>query len=73
MKSRERVLEYLAADYRVAGITAGEALAGITPTLLLLLSQKDQHFFRRHADEPCQEVARACNAGHVWHGNENKA
>lgn len=71
MDSRERVLEYLAADYRVAGLTAGEAFAGITPTMSLLLSQ-DQHFFRRHAEEPCHEVARACHAGHVWHGNENK-
>lgn len=71
MNSRERVLEYLATDSRVAGLTAGEALAGLTPTMNLLLSQ-DQHFFLRHADDPCHEVARACNAGHVWHGNENK-
>jgi ABC-type Fe3+-citrate transport system substrate-binding protein len=72
MKSRERVLEYLVTDYRVAGLTAGEALAGINPNMILLLSQEDQYFFRLHADEPCHEVARACNAGHVWHGNENK-
>lgn len=72
MKSREKVLEYLATDYRVAGLTAGEALAGITPAMSLLLFQEDQHFFRLHADDPCHEVARACNAGHVWHGNENK-
>lgn len=72
MKSREKVLEYLATDYRVAGFTAGEALSGITPAMSLLLSQEDQHFFRLHADDPCHEVARACNAGHVWHGDENK-
>ncbi|RJX32637.1 MAG: hypothetical protein C4516_03920 [Oxalobacter sp.] len=72
MISRERVLEYLATDSRVGGLTAGEALVSITPAMLLLLTQEDQHFFRRHADEPCHEVARACNAGHVWHGDENK-
>lgn len=72
MKSRERVLEYLAADYRVAGVTAGEALTGITPAMGLVLSEADQRFFLRHADDPCHEVARACNAGHVWRGNENR-
>lgn len=72
MNSREKILEYLATDNRVAGLTAGEALAGITPNTILFLSQKDQHFFSHHGDDPCHEVARACNAGHVWHGDENK-
>lgn len=72
MNSRERVLNYLATDYRVAGLTAGEALASITADMSSHLSQKDQHFFRLHADEPCHEATRACHAGHVWHGNENK-
>jgi len=72
MHSRERVLEYLATDCHVAGLTAGEALAKITPAMSLHLSQKDQHFFRLHAAEPCHEATRACHAGHVWHGDENK-
>lgn len=72
MKSREAVLEYLASDMRVASLTAGDALVGLTPPMSLMLTQEDQFFFRRHAEEPCHEVARACKAGHVWHGNENK-
>ena len=72
MKSREAVLEYLASDMRVASLTAGDALVGLAPPMSLMLTQEDQSFFRRHAEEPCHEVARACKAGHVWHGNENK-
>jgi hypothetical protein len=72
MISRERVLEYLATDNRVAGFTAGAALKSMTSAMLLLLTQEDQHFFRQHADDPCHEVARACKARHIWHGNENK-
>lgn len=71
MKSREGVLEYLAADMRVANLTAHQALASLTPAMSSMLTQEDQSFFRRHAEEPCHEVARACKAGHVWHGNEN--
>lgn len=72
MNSREKVLEYLSTDYHVSDLTAGEALTSITPAMNLLLSHDDQHFFGLHADDPCHEVARACNAGHVWHGNENE-
>lgn len=72
MNSREHVLEYLAAEARVANLTAAQALASLTPAMLQLMTQEDQHFFRRHADEPCHEVARACKAGHVWHGDENR-
>lgn len=72
MKNREGVLEYLAADMRVAGLTAGDALTDLTPAMSSMLTQEDRSFFRRHAAEPCHEVARACRAGHVWHGNENK-
>jgi hypothetical protein len=71
MNSREKVLAHLATDHRVAGLTAGEALAGMSHSMSSLLLQQDQHFFRRHADDPCHEVARACSAGHVWHGDEN--
>lgn len=71
MNSREKVLAHLATDHRVAGLTAGEALAAINDTMGSLLLQRDQHFFRRHADDPCHEVARACHAGYVWHGDEN--
>ena len=72
MNSRDKVLDYLATDYHFAGLTAGEALAGMAPATVSLLFQEDRHFFDVHADEPCHEVARACHAGHVWHGNENK-
>ena len=71
MNSREKVLEYLSTDYRVTGLTASEALINITPDMSLFLSQDDKHFFQLHGDDPCHEVAKACNSGHVWHGNEN--
>lgn len=71
MNSREKVIEYLATDYHVTSVTAGEALTRITPAMALFLTQDDKHFFQRHGDDPCHEVAKACNAGHVWHGNEN--
>lgn len=72
MNSRENVLAYLAAEMSVASLTAGQALGSLSPVMGQLLTQEDQNFFRRHADEPCHEVARACKAGHVWHGDENK-
>jgi ABC-type Fe3+-citrate transport system substrate-binding protein len=72
MNSREHVLEHLAAEMRVADLTAAQALASLTPAMRQLMTQEDQNFFRRHADEPCHEVARACKAGHVWHGDENR-
>lgn len=71
MRSRESTLDHLAVDMRFASLTAGQALASLTPSMSLTLEQKDQHFFQRHADDPCHEVARACSAGHIWHGDEN--
>ncbi len=71
MDRREKVLDYLATDYHVTSLTAGEAFIGITPDMAMHLTQDDKHFFQIHGDEPCHEVARACNAGHVWHGDEN--
>ncbi len=71
MNSREKVLEYLTSDYHVAGVTAGEVLTKITPAMASFLTQNDKHFFQLHGNDPCHEVAKACNAGHVWHGDEN--
>lgn len=72
MNSREHVLEHLAAEMRIADLTAAQALASLTPAMRQWMTQEDQNFFNRHADEPCHEVARACKAGHVWHGDENR-
>lgn len=71
MNSRERVLEYLSTDYHVTGLTAGEAVISITPDMASYLTQDDKHFFQIHCDDPCHEVAKACNASHIWHGDEN--
>ena len=37
MNSREKVLAHLATDHRVAGLTAGEALAGMSHSMSSLL------------------------------------
>lgn len=72
MQNRESTRNHLATDFHFASLTAGQALARLTPSMSSILKQKDQHFFGRHADDPCHEVARACSAGHVWHGDENR-
>jgi len=71
MRSRENALSHLAADTRFASLTAGQALASLTPSWSQALDERDQHFFQHHANDPCHEVARACSAGYVWHGDEN--
>ena len=72
MRSRENTLSHLAGDMRFASLTAGQALTDMSPSMNWALDEEDQRFFQRHADDPCHEVARACRAGHVWHGDENR-
>lgn len=72
MISREITLGYMAAGKRFSCLTAGEALVSLTPTLTQSLAERDRHFFKSHAEEPCHDVARACSAGHVWRGDENR-
>lgn len=71
--TRQDALQLLARDSRYRNLTAGEVLFQLTQAFKVALDSRDVAFFEFHGDEPCQEVARACAAGHVWHGNENGA
>ncbi len=72
MLNRDSTLSHLASDTRYALMTASQALASLTPSVSLSLESRDRHFFKHHGEDPCHEVARACMAGHVWHGDENQ-
>lgn len=69
--TRQDALQLLAADQRYRGLTAGDALRQLSQAFQIALEPRDLAFFEFHRDDPCHEVARACAAGHVWHGDEN--
>lgn len=69
--TRQDALQLLAGNNRFANVTAGEALYCLTQAFKIALDPRDLAFFEFHAADPCHEVARACAAGHVWHGDEN--
>lgn len=71
MMNREHALNTLASDFRFANLTAGQALDTLSQSMRVALEHKDTEFFREHAEDPCHEVARACRAHWVWHGDEN--
>lgn len=69
--TRQDALHQLATDPRTTGLTASDALRQLTQAFKVALEARDLAFFEFHAEEPCHEVARACAAGHAWHGDEN--
>lgn len=69
--TRQDALHHLATDPRTAGLTAGTALRRLTQAFKVALEPRDLAFFEFHAEDPCHEVARACAAGHAWHGDES--
>lgn len=71
MMTRSEALQSLADSLKFSHLTAGEAVEHLSKAIRLALEPEDQEFFREHAEEPCHEVARACQAGRIWHGNEN--
>jgi hypothetical protein len=73
MINRIKALNTLAENQRYANLTAGQAVTSLSQTLRLALEFQDRAFFIEHAAEPCHEVARACRANRVWHGDENRA
>lgn len=70
--TRQDALHHLATAPRTAGLTAGDALLQLTQAFKVALDARDLAFFEFHAPEPCHEVARACAAGHAWHGDESR-
>lgn len=71
MIDRSKALDMLAADGRFAQVTAGQALARMSVSMRMALQFEDRAFFIEHAADPCHEVARACRADRVWHGDES--
>lgn len=71
MMNREHALDMLASDMRYAQLTAGQAMDHLPPSMRMVLEHKDTAFFKAHAEDPCHEVARACRAHWIWHGDEN--
>lgn len=69
--TRQDALLLLASDNRFLNLTAGEALRQLTQAFKVALDARDLAFFEFHGEDPCHEVARACAAGHVWHGDES--
>lgn len=70
--TRDEALHHLATDHRYAMVTAGEAVHGLTQAYALALTPRDLAFLEFHGEEPCHEAARACAAGHVWHGGSGE-
>jgi hypothetical protein len=66
--TRDEALQHLATDNRYAMMTAGEAVHGLSQAYAVALTSRDLAFLEFHGEDPCHEVARACAAGHVWHG-----
>lgn len=69
--NREDALRQLATERRFSTATAGETLQGLSQAFQIALAPRDLAFFEFHREEPCHEVARACAAGHAWHGDES--
>lgn len=69
--TRPEALHQLAHDTRYATVTAGQALYRLSRAFQVALEPRDLAFFDFHREEPCHEVARACAAGHNWHGDES--
>lgn len=66
--TREEALQHLATDSHYATLTAGAAVHSLTQAYARALTPRDLAFLDFHGEDPCHEVARACAAGHVWHG-----
>lgn len=69
--TRREALQLLATDPKFTPLTAGAALRHLTQAFKVALEPRDLAFFEFHGEEPCMEVARACLAGRVWHGDES--
>lgn len=70
--TRDEALQHLATDKRYATLTAGAAVRQLTQAFARALTPRDLAFLDFHGEDPCHEVARACAAGHVWHGGSGE-